>query len=234
MFRSSKVLPDPGVVKALTQTARLDPFEHQIWSGLKVYSQSASSDIWLMLKNEHVVVSMFLAHPKHPYDRVTRARVTALSCILAYGLMCIFASTSPNETVNTILSLVLGITIQTVYDTTLKAAATCSCVQHGVPVCVRDGCMFLGKGFIIIQACVALVFFVVGLVLLIVISNTGGDADDYDPDFVTATVNWAISKLSSFFFTTLITSIVFIYLKRRQQLKPARDADDRQVFVLLV
>lgn len=206
----------------LVKTVQLDPLVSRLWAGLCVHSQSAVSDVWLMLKNEHVGLSMFLAHPEHPYTRVTRSRVTVLSALMAFGLMALFAGSSTSESANTILSLVVGIAVQTFYDSTLKFAATCPCVQEGVPSCIKSCFMAIGSCFMCAQGLIMLVMLLVGIIVLATEPNKDSYADDYDPDFGAATLNWIYSKASSLFVTTLFTSMVMIVRKRREQMKPRK------------
>jgi len=37
-----------------------------------VYSKNWKSDLWLHLKNKQIFISLFFAHPQHPFNRYER------------------------------------------------------------------------------------------------------------------------------------------------------------------
>ena len=97
-----------------TLTTHLDPLVSRLFHGVVVFSKSWRGDLWLYLKNEHIVLSMFAAHPDHPFSKYDRTVVTCISVIVAYGLDCCFMSTG-SPTTAFIMSMTIGVVVQSLF-----------------------------------------------------------------------------------------------------------------------
>ena len=169
-----------------TLTTHLDPLVSRLFHGVVVFSKSWRGDLWLYLKNEHIVLSMFAAHPDHPFSKYDRTVVTCISVIVAYGLDCCFMSTG-SPTTAFIMSMTIGVVVQSLFgevnhhfaalqmnddphvvsitsffacsDWSLKFFSTCPCVQKGCLSRACGGCvrkLCLCIGYCFTSACCCL------------------------------------------------------------------------------
>ena len=132
-----------------------------------VYSQSFWSDWWLWMKNEHIFISQFLAHPYHRFTRRERVLALLSSVLFALGLTSFF-NTIPSRALRLLMSMSVGVVLQTVGDTKLEAFGDCRCLPSffsklGCPGFFIDRLQCLGRASISIVLLEMIAFCAVGL-----------------------------------------------------------------------
>ena len=190
------------------------PLYKRIEAKHAVYSRSWSSDLWLWLKNEHIVLSLVYAHPEHSFSPVERQVVLLISLVFGFGVTCLLNLVG-NPTMRVVLSVTVAAVIQGVNDTLLKIAATCSCVQS-CPRPIKWCFESVGKFSICLQACFAIGLCAVSVWALFVASR----AVEYvaEPGFVASL--FVASKLESFLLVTVLMATMTFQRTRHSHLKP--------------
>jgi hypothetical protein len=74
------------VAAKLNEKSEKHPLVARLTDGLCVYSQSFWGDFWLCYKNQHIVTSIWTAHPEHYFSRNERFWVALASIFVAFGL----------------------------------------------------------------------------------------------------------------------------------------------------
>ena len=196
-------------------TKEKDEFVERLMANHLVWSKDLKSDMWLMLKNNHLVLSLFFAHPKHDFSPLERRVCLVCSLCLGFGitsLLGLIKEEADEDSADAVLIVVLvGTVLQQIYDNLLRVFATCSCVQS-CPAVIRICFEALGAIGLIFQF-----FFGVGFLLLgiLLIQELRGD------DAVGAAAwKFAIAKMNAWFFTSLITFCILFYINRRGQVRP--------------
>ena len=133
-----------GVCACLSDTVVIDPLVKQLDGGLVIYSRDAWSDLWLSLKNQHIVLSAWLCHPNHTLNKRDRTRLAFMSLILAYGFFALIESIQ-EAAARFWLNIILGVFFQAMYDAYAKTMATCPCIGESCPKCCRNN-IFLPIG----------------------------------------------------------------------------------------
>lgn len=190
-----------------------------VWS--VIFSKSYASDAWIFLKNNHIILSLFLAHPKHPFSRTERAVCLFCSVLMGYGLTCAF-NLITKEPDLTVVSVVVGGIIQGMYDTLLRTFAECLCVQS-CPRCIVKCFEFCGRVGMVLQflfGCFVLVIGMVAFLTTMDVSDLGG-------------VSWrfALSKGGSWIVASFCFTILAYHFSRKHQMRPGtsrRTFDERE------
>ena len=127
----------------------------------------------IFLKNEHIILSCFMAHPKHPFSPYNRTLAVLISCMISFGLEAAFSSIGILFGLETstvfMYSMTVGAAAQATFDVSLKFLSTCPCVQTGFLSrfkCLRCCCMALGRFFFTACVCVGAMFTIIGLFVL--------------------------------------------------------------------
>jgi len=191
----------------------LPPVAVRLAAGHVVFSRSATSDLWLYLKNSHIILSLFFAHPRHPFSAVERRVCLVCSVLLGVGLTCLFNLVDA-ETDRMIIALVVGSLVQGIYDALLKTLASCMCVSgqaRGVVFCAKA----CGRVGLFWQFFIALILCIVGVVVLFG-KNDSKRLGDTAWEFST-------SKGMSWFASSIAISTVLFIVARMGQMKPTTD-----------
>mmetsp|Transcript_59463 Transcript_59463/g.116644 ORF Transcript_59463/g.116644 Transcript_59463/m.116644 type:complete len:481 (+) Transcript_59463:104-1546(+) len=199
--------------KSSWKSKALDPFSDRLYSGVVVYSKSWKEDLWLYFKNEHILASCLFAHPEHPFSPNDRFLVVSISLMVAFGLNCCFSSAGEGS-LATILALTVGVVVQSIFDSSLKFFSTCPCVQKGCMSRIwllKCCCLCLGKCFTGVCCCVGLGVLLLGTILL---------AIHQPQDFGFASGNFAYSKVTAFFGSTVASCLISYLMARRAQMRP--------------
>ena len=178
--------------------------------GSVIFSRSYSSDAWIFLKNNHIILSLFLAHPKHPFSRIERGICLFCSILMGFGLTCAF-NLITKEPDMTIVSVVVGGIIQGMYDALLRTFAECLCVQS-CPRCIVKCFEFCGRVGMILQFLLGCFVLAIGMVAFLTtmdVSNLRG-------------VSWrfALSKGGSWIVASLVFTILAYHFSRQYQMRP--------------
>lgn len=186
-------------------------FVERISVGAVIFSKSYASDAWLYLKNNHLLLSLFMAHPKHPFSRSERMVCLFCSVIMGYGLTCAFNLIS-GEPDRTVVSVVVGGIIQGLYDALLRMFAECLCVQS-CPRCIVKCFEMCGRIGMVVQfllGCLVLCIGFVAFVTSMSFTALGG-------------VSWrfALSKASSWIVASMIFSLMAHHYARSSQMRPS-------------
>lgn len=196
-------------------TKEKDEFVERLMANHLVWSKSLASDMWLMLKNNHLVLSLFFAHPKHDFSPTERRICLVCSLCLGFGittLLGLIKEEAEEDDADAVLIVVIvGSLLQTVYDQLLRVFATCSCVQS-CPAVVRICFEALGAIGLIFQFFFGIAFFLLGI--LLIQELRGNDAVG------AAAWKFAIAKMNAWFVTSLATFCILFYINRRGQVRP--------------
>ena len=96
------------------------------------------TDGWFYVKNNHVFISIFLAHPSHPYTRGRRFLVLLNSLSFAFFVTALFQVIVPVETLRIAVVLVYGTLAQIMWDVPAAMLGTCPCAHMAcLPPAVR-------------------------------------------------------------------------------------------------
>jgi hypothetical protein len=125
--------------------------------GRIVWSKNYWTDFWYNLRNNHPLIGCFLADPVHPFSRGERMVVLAMSLGVAYIITVMGVYYSDLWSASRLfIGIILSSLIQTIVDSVLVSAATCSCCYGPrIPVAVTtffevQGKMFLCWNFTVI------------------------------------------------------------------------------------
>ena len=205
-----------------------------------MWSQDWKLDLWLHMKNNHILLALFMAHPDHPFSPRERQVGLAISLIVGYGLALLFDSVCQTKTASLVVNLCVAAIVQTFVDTIYAAVATCACLQEGVPSCVKKCCECLGKCVVTLLCFFALVLFILGAILMANPSNAEDDEEclqwtnttvthrvlasqahcEFNGTWGGSSWKFAASKAQAFLFTTVLTEMVKWAMARRAQMKP--------------
>ena len=94
------------------------------------------TDGWFYVKNNHVFISIFLAHPSHPYTRGRRFLVLLNSLSFAFFVTALFQVIVPVETLRIAVVLVYGTLAQIMWDVPAAMLGTCPCAHMA---CLSNG-----------------------------------------------------------------------------------------------
>ena len=212
--------------KFLDNKVHIDDFVKQLDGKLMIYSKNVWSDLWLNLKNNHIILSAWMCHPEHTFGRRDRTRLTFMSMVLAFGLFAIFSQV-PDSSTRLGLNIGVGVVFQGFYNAYAKAMATCPCIGEGCPACCRYGCLSCGQVCLAGQCTVAVITFFVGTILFYIYSEQHANDEEVranhegeDPNFLIVTGYWLGSKFNDFFFTSLALMCITVLIKRRKQCPP--------------
>ena len=150
--------------KFLMSKDNIHPLVRRIVLEHAVYSQSALSDFWLWLKNSHIIIALFLAHPKHPFG--VRSRLIVLISNLLFGLGLAALLQSPeDEDLRTALEWSVLPILQSLFGFVCDLAARCTCVQDW-PRVVKYPCIFIGRYVLCSMWWLGVMICVFGLIVL--------------------------------------------------------------------
>jgi len=199
-----------------------DPLADRISHDHVVFSKSWKSDLWLYLKNNHVFLSILLAHPKHIFTPIERRIVLLISLTFAAGLSCFFtvleSATSDGPSYSNtrahvwLLNLTIGGLLQGMYDTLLGVSASCKCVQ-GKNNIIKCCCECFGKCAICAQLVFALIWFISCVILVNVqLAANGAARNDVLVQFIGG-------KMKGWVLDSIIFACLQFWWARRGQLK---------------
>ena len=220
--------------KGLLQKNKVHPLVERLAAGMFVFSQSFWEDFWLVLKNKHILVSVFLVHSEHYFTGGERFSVLLVSLCFAFSLSTIFAYWAKEiecranhsgdkdclknaeisaSTTFTIIFSIISSLLQMCYDQSAAALVTCEGVQT-CPVCIKFCIETLSK----------LVFWVQGAfgVLLLVVSATMLVTVGWN--LVTPLLMFVVTKMSNFALFTTLALLLTYSAGRRGQIKPPADS----------
>lgn len=224
-FSSAEELGN-GAIARLYEHHQVDWLALRLLKNHCVFSRDWKSDYWLHMKNKQLFLSLFLAHPKHPFRRKERCMALGASCILAWGMecwFCLFWTSCKDHSEKDFLTLflqVLWVKIlisavgNGVYDAVLEQTFTCGCVQESGD-CLKNSCEKLSLVQFWIQLSAALVLLGFGLVWLVEVGNWA--------DFATATREMVVGKLLGALVITMLIETLAFTLGRKAQMKPTKD-----------
>ena len=117
------------VAAKLNEKSEKHPLVARLTDGLCVYSQSFWGDFWLCYKNQHIVTSIWTAHPEHYFSRNERFWVALASIFVAFGLSGLTAQIAQAEQVT--CAYATNTTEMDQSQITLNATQTIECPVAG-------------------------------------------------------------------------------------------------------
>ena len=94
-------------------------------AGRVVYTESWWRDCFFYICNNHVLLSVFCAHPEHPYSRCRRLLVLLNSLCFAFFLTAILHAVVPFELAQGFLEATLGTVLQVIFDLPSSMMGSC-------------------------------------------------------------------------------------------------------------
>jgi hypothetical protein len=125
-------------ISGTAQTTIAPPLtiEQKLLQGDVLYSHSFWGDFRFYIRNNHILISIFAAHPRNPFSRVSRFIVFLASNLFAVFLASIAQTTGFKAQL--ILNYCVFVLLQTFYDNNAQSVATCACLRRErCPSCVR-------------------------------------------------------------------------------------------------
>ena len=130
--------------------------EEMIEKGVVVYSQSWWNDYVLVLKNNHILLSCWMCHPKSRFSRFERFWVLVICSAFTFGYAGV-----QNQQAYPVFMLNV-IVIPPLYDIVAKYTAKCGCVYEqkaSVIACFKKA----GNIWLIIQTNIAIIIIIWGM-----------------------------------------------------------------------
>eukprot|EP00615_Pteridomonas_danica_P012061 CAMPEP_0114359918 /NCGR_PEP_ID=MMETSP0101-20121206/23400_1 /TAXON_ID=38822 ORGANISM="Pteridomonas danica, Strain PT" /NCGR_SAMPLE_ID=MMETSP0101 /ASSEMBLY_ACC=CAM_ASM_000211 /LENGTH=586 /DNA_ID=CAMNT_0001503747 /DNA_START=137 /DNA_END=1897 /DNA_ORIENTATION=- len=247
-FDSANELGRGAIARAFKQT-EIDALALRLLRGHNVYSKSYKSDLWLHLKNKQIFLSLFLAHPQHPFNRAERISALVVSCLLAWGLefwFCIYwTSCDEHPNMNFVemfikvllLKIAISASLNGIYDAILEQAMTCACVQEGCPAGVKNGCEMLSLVQLIIQLGGGVLILALGALALAgdfrpygIPGRSQGFEDVQFFNFVLITIRELfIGKCVGLFVVTVLIECLGFHFGRLGQMKPPKSDEEARL-----
>lgn len=126
-------------------------------------------DCIFYVRNNHVLLSVFLVHPEHPFGKGRRFMVLANSLLFAYFVMAIVASIESEPGAGShvfgVFTLIVGTLLQLVWDLFSSMLGACACANC-MPSAIGNGCRALSGCLVAAQCFVGLFLALVGLLAL--------------------------------------------------------------------
>ncbi|KAL1518939.1 hypothetical protein AB1Y20_003210 [Prymnesium parvum] len=162
-----------------------------------------AEDCLFYLRNKHVLLSVFLAHPHHPFPRHRRALVLANSLAFAFFVTCVMRELLGKQGAAQGLALFVSAVLQIAWDVPGVMFGACACATAtALPVWLRQCC---GCASLLCLSCHLLMGAVYALVGLILLAVLPGDELKLYDDF-------AAAKLLSFALAVPVDVAVFAML----------------------
>lgn len=185
-------------------------FVERMAVGSVIFSKSYWGDAWLYLKNNHLLLAVFLAHPKHPFSRMERLICLFCSFLVGFGLTCLF-NLITKEPTKTVVSVLVGGLIQGIYDALLRLFAECLCVQS-CPSCIVRCFEACGKIGMLVQFFLGCMVLVIGIVAFL--------RAEQRETLIGVTWRFALSKAASWIVASLLFCLIGYHFARRSQMRP--------------
>jgi hypothetical protein len=202
----------------------------RLLKGHCVFSQSYTGDLWLHMKNKHLYLSLFLAHPRHPFSMRLRLMHAIVSWWLAWGVELWYCNIVRPDlcpgsgksmiwmffNVYIYKTIICGIG-SGLYDASLEQALTCGCVQDGCPRIIRRCCFLLSYFECLLQFVVATIIIIEAFKFLLHIHADNGE---FTLDVLITIKELLIGKLFGANVVAFLVEGLAFLLTRRAQMKP--------------
>ncbi|MES1912219.1 MAG: hypothetical protein MHM6MM_004531 [Cercozoa sp. M6MM] len=187
---------------------------NDIVKGRVVWTNSVIRDWWISFANEHVLFSMCLSHPIHPFSRKERVVVfvcTLMASMAAAGSL-LYNERDKSSVADGDFMHKLGMSLLVaMYGMLMKAFATCGCVQNTF---AEDCCEAIGRRGLKIGALISVAAWALGLGLVALSKR----------NFVDYLLHFGINQATSWIWAFAIVTIMFgiNFTKQRKQLSENR------------
>ena len=159
------------------------------------------TDLWFYIKNNHILISIFLAHPSHPYTHSRRFLVLLNSLSFAFFVTAVCQSLIPNAILASFVILTYGTFFQIVWDMPAAMLSTCPCAHTMcLPAPLRRCCSCASFVCLCCHTLLGLVFGAAGALALLLLPPGRRE------ELIT---NWVESKLIAF--ATAIPTATLVY-----------------------
>ena len=145
-------------------------------TGRVTFTDSWLRDCLFYICNNHVLLSVFLAHPEHPYPRLQRGLVLFNSLSFAFFVTAVLHVFVPLDIARAALHATIGTLLQLAFDIPASMLGTCPCAHPCLPPLVRGCCRGCALAFLSVHTIATCVFALLGVVVLSV-STLFGDVD---------------------------------------------------------
>jgi len=163
------------------------------------------TDCWFYVKNDHVFISVFLAHPSHPYTRERRFLVLLNSLSFAFFVTALFQVIIPVKTLRVVAVLVCGTLLQIMWDVPAAMLGTCPCAHLAcLPAPLRRLCSCASFACLCCRTLLGLALGAFGLAVLIFLA-----ADQREEFFH----RFVMSKLMAFATGVPIAMLIYSLLQ---------------------
>mmetsp|Transcript_11277 Transcript_11277/g.30341 ORF Transcript_11277/g.30341 Transcript_11277/m.30341 type:complete len:214 (+) Transcript_11277:1667-2308(+) len=166
-------------------------------------SASLMSDYVFYLKNQHALLSIFCAHPLHPFSRRERAVVMFCALCMCFLLTALGAHLLELwRPLGATFNFAFAPITMLVWEQTLVTAATCECFQQAwCPTHTRNAAEKIGRAIIVLASAASVSFLVCGAILVQALKRSPAGFH-FMRNFVWTTTNswvWGIPMISIFF-----------------------------------
>ena len=161
-------------------------------NGRVTFSSSWIGDAFFYLCNNHVLLSVLLSHPEHPYGKIQRGLVLFNSLCFAYFITGLLNALVLNEMARGVLMMTMGTALQLLFDVPSSMLGTCPCAHPSLPGFVQGTCRGVALACLSCHTCASCIFGVLGGVVLL----AGHLFNAVDPQVVWD--QFLITKLNAF------------------------------------
>jgi len=131
-------------------------------SGRVTFSASWPRDCIFYLCNNHILLSVFFAHEKHPYGKVQRGLVLFNSLSFAYFITAVLHVFVPNDLARGAIGITLGTILQLLFDLPASMLGTCPCAHGCFPPFVQGTCRGFALACLSLHTCASFIFGLLG------------------------------------------------------------------------
>lgn len=163
-------------------------------SGRVTYTRSWLRDCCFYLCNNHILLSVFLAHPEHPYGRLQRGLVLFNSLAFAFFITAVLNAVVPVDLLRAALHVTIGTLLQLAFDLPASMLGTCPCAHKALPSCVQGCCRSVALACLACHTCMAFLLGLLGALALAITSigsvvNSSETSDLVWDNFVNSKLN---------------------------------------------
>ena len=139
-------------------------------AGRVTYTSSWLRDAIFYLANTHVLLSVFFAHPAHPYNHCRRFLMLINSLSFGFFITAVLHALVPWGPAQSILAATVGIVAQLIFDAPASILASCCCAgaaaQRCLPAPIVVCFRFISFMLLSLHCCMGVVYALLGALLL--------------------------------------------------------------------
>mmetsp|Transcript_46526 Transcript_46526/g.76907 ORF Transcript_46526/g.76907 Transcript_46526/m.76907 type:complete len:216 (-) Transcript_46526:34-681(-) len=180
-------------------------------------------DFFFYVANNHIVLSIFFAHPAHPYTRWRRFFVLLNSLCFAFLVVAVVQSMLGGGIAGQLLGLTVGTVLQLCWDLPTSMLGQCSCANaRCLPKTIRVCFRFVSFALIVCRTVLAIIFALLGMLLVVIWPHV---------ELSRVATDFGSSKMFAFVSALPFMLVIFIVLRHCEMASREHDSSKRYVQV---